>query len=120
MFILQTLLLSLAVTVTAQDAQTRILIDRIYSDTVVPPTDSYQSTILLATPGQTGEFSLSFTPQSDSLDLMIRLAGFPMDYAWASVGFGSDMRNSDFIVLHQMPEGIKVHQHTGTGLDYGM
>jgi hypothetical protein len=113
MLVFSTLLVLLA-TVSSQIAR----IERVYSDTIVPLTTNYSSTILLATP-KNGEFTLSFTARNESLDLMIRATG-PMDYAWFSIAFGNDMRNSDFIVLHQKPNGTQVHQHSGTGREYGM
>ncbi|KAJ3385942.1 hypothetical protein HDU92_002796, partial [Lobulomyces angularis] len=56
---------------------------------------------------------------NETLHMYISLTDVDMVHGWASIGFGQDMRNSEFIVVHQFKDGAYVNEHRGTQYEYG-
>lgn len=89
----------------------------IFSNTSIPSTANYAHTIQLASTSS-GEFNLSWTLQGQDIKFLISISGPTMNFGWVSIGFGPDMRKSEMIVVHQVPNGSLIHVHKATGNEY--
>ncbi|KAJ3209825.1 hypothetical protein HK099_008428 [Clydaea vesicula] len=104
----------------------------ISTDEILPSHLNYTFTTVLTpvkdkSSGSVGNFTFSWKlidvgTNSESLQFLLTLSGFRnFSKGWAGIGFGKDMRTSEFVILKQSPAGVtSVKEHMYVPNNYGL